>query len=93
MICQWFDLKTTWTVSPSITSKPVVAVFLVWPQNQGWRFLGLSLKTMRASVCRLNHKTDGGRMARDTHRDLAASFTWKQVVLGFFNLALRLADE
>jgi hypothetical protein len=32
-------------------------------------------------------------MARDTHRDLAASFTWKQVALGFFNLALRLADE
>jgi hypothetical protein len=41
------------------------------------RFLGLCLKTMRASVCRLRHKTDGGRSARDMRRDLAACFTWK----------------
>jgi hypothetical protein len=31
------------------------------------RFLGLSLKTKLASICRLLHKTDGGRSARDTH--------------------------
>jgi hypothetical protein len=30
------------------------------------RFLGLGLKTNWASVCRLRHKTDGGRSARDT---------------------------
>jgi hypothetical protein len=30
------------------------------------RFLGLGLKTKWASVCRLRHKTDGGRSARDT---------------------------
>jgi hypothetical protein len=43
------------------------------------RFLGLGLKTRQASVCRLRHKTDGGRSAWDTHRDLAACFAWKQV--------------
>jgi hypothetical protein len=31
-------------------------------------------------------------MAWDTHRDLAACFTWKQVWLGFSSLALRLAE-
>jgi hypothetical protein len=40
-------------------------------------FLGLGLKTKWASVCQLRHKTDGGRSARDTHRDLAACFVWK----------------
>jgi hypothetical protein len=31
------------------------------------QFLGLCLKTKWASVCRLCHKIDGGRSARDTH--------------------------
>jgi hypothetical protein len=56
MICQWFGLKTTGTVfsglasnlvatvSPCLTSKPVLG-FLVEPQNQGGEaFLGLGLK-------------------------------------------------
>jgi hypothetical protein len=51
------------------------------------RFLGLGLKTRQASVCRLRHKTDGGRMTWDTHRDLVACFTWKQVALGFLSSA------
>ena len=82
------------------------AGFLVEPQNQGrrfpglviWasksprRFLGLGLKTKQASVCRLRHKTDGGRTARDTRRDLAACFGAKQVWLGFPSLASRLAE-
>jgi hypothetical protein len=38
------------------------------------RFLGLDLKTKWASVCRLCYKTDGGRSAWDTRRDIAASF-------------------
>jgi hypothetical protein len=42
------------------------------------RFLGLGLKTKWASVCQLRHKTDRGRSARDTLRDLAACFMWKQ---------------
>jgi hypothetical protein len=51
------------------------------------RFLGLCLKTMWASVCRLRHKTDGGRSARDTRRDLAACLASKQVWLEFPSLA------
>jgi hypothetical protein len=51
------------------------------------RFIGSGLKTKQTSVCRLRHKTDGGRSARDKHRDLAACFTWKQVGLGFTSLA------
>jgi hypothetical protein len=31
-------------------------------------------------------------MARDTHRDLAAYFTWKQVWLVFLSLTSRLAE-
>jgi hypothetical protein len=41
------------------------------------RFLSLDLKTKWTSVCRLCHKTDGGRSAWDTRRDLTACFTWK----------------
>jgi hypothetical protein len=51
------------------------------------RFFSLCLKTKQASVCRLCHKTDGVRSARDTHRDLAACLAWKQVWLGFPSLA------
>jgi hypothetical protein len=43
------------------------------------RFIGLCLETKWASLCRLRHKTDGGSSARDTRRDLAVCFTWKQV--------------
>jgi hypothetical protein len=121
-VCQCFGLKTNGTVfssftsklvataSPGLASKPMVD-FLVWPQNQGQRFLsvwpqnqwwlafsalgikidsyslvicvsksprwfiGLGLKTKQTSVCRLHHKTDGGRLTRDTHQDLTACFT------------------
>jgi hypothetical protein len=45
MVCQWFGLKTTRTVSHDLATKPMVG-FLVEPQNQGsGGFLGLSLKT------------------------------------------------
>jgi hypothetical protein len=40
----------------------------------------------------LRHKTNGGRTARDTRRDLAGCFAWKQVALGFFSLASRLVE-
>jgi hypothetical protein len=43
------------------------------------RFLGLCLKTKQTSVCRLHHKTDEGRSARDTRRDLATCLAWKHV--------------
>jgi hypothetical protein len=66
--------KLVATVSLDLTSKSAVG-FLVEPQNQGGvGFPGLDLKTKWSSVYRLRHKTDGGRLARDTRRDLAACF-------------------
>jgi hypothetical protein len=52
---------------------------LIWASKSPQWSLGLILKTKQASVCRLRHKTDGGRSARDTRRDLAACLAWKQV--------------
>jgi hypothetical protein len=60
---------------------------MIWTSKSPRWFLNLGLKTRWAWVCRLRHKTDGGRSAWDTRRDLAACFTWKQVWLGFPNLA------
>jgi hypothetical protein len=60
---------------------------LIWASKSSRWFLGLGLKIKRASVCQLRHKTDGGRSAQDTRRDLAACVTWKQVWLGFPSLA------
>jgi hypothetical protein len=65
---------------------------VIWVSKSPRWFLGLNLKTKQTSVCQLRHKTDGGRLARDTCRDLAACFTWKQVWLGFFSLAWRLVE-
>jgi hypothetical protein len=45
---------------------------VIWPSKSPRRFLGLGLKTKRALVCWLRHKTDGGRSARDTRLDLVA---------------------
>jgi hypothetical protein len=57
MVCEWFGLKTTWTVFAGFTLKPVGTVspslasklafdFLVESQNQSDEgFLGLGLKT------------------------------------------------
>jgi hypothetical protein len=60
---------------------------VIWASKSPRRFLCLGLKTKWASVCRLRHKTDRGRSARDTRRDLAACLVWKQVWLGFSSLA------
>jgi hypothetical protein len=56
---------------------------VIWSSKSPRRFLGLGLKTKQASVYRLLHRTNGGRLAWDTHRDLAACFASKQVWLGF----------
>jgi hypothetical protein len=64
---------------PSLGLKIGSSGLVIWASKSPRRFLGLGLKAMWASVCRLRHKTDGGRSARDMHRDLAACFTWKQV--------------
>jgi hypothetical protein len=52
---------------------------MIWASKSPRRFLGLWLKTKWASVCRLRHKTDGGRSAWDTRRNIAVCFAWKQV--------------
>jgi hypothetical protein len=39
---------------------------VIWASKSSRRFLGLGLKTKWASVYRLCHKTDRGRLARDT---------------------------
>jgi hypothetical protein len=64
---------------------------VIWPKKSLRWFVGLGLKTMWAMVCQLRHKTNGRmKMVWDVHRDLAASFAWKQVRLGFPILASRL---
>jgi hypothetical protein len=60
---------------------------VIWASKSPRRFLGLGLKTKQVSVCRLRHKTNGGRSARNTCRDLAVCLEWKQVWLGFPSLA------
>jgi hypothetical protein len=72
---------------PGLSLKTGSFGLVIWASKSPRRFLGLGLKTMWASVCRLRHKTDRGRLARDMHRDLATCFTWKQVWVGFPNLA------
>jgi hypothetical protein len=52
---------------------------VIWASKSPRRFLSLCLKTKQASACRLRQKTDGGRSARDTRRDLVGCFAWKQV--------------
>jgi hypothetical protein len=39
---------------------------VIWTSKSPRRFLGLGLKTKQALSCRLCHKIDGGRSARDT---------------------------
>jgi hypothetical protein len=60
---------------------------VIWASKSLRRFLGLGLKTKQVSVCRLRHKTNGGRPAQDTRRDIAACLAWKQVWLEFPSLA------
>jgi hypothetical protein len=67
--------------------KPDSSGLGIWASKSSRRFLSLGFKTKWASVCRLRHKTDGGRSAWDTHRDPAACFAWKQVWLGFPSLS------
>jgi hypothetical protein len=52
---------------------------VIWVLKSPRRFLGSGLKIKQTSVYRLRHKTDVGRSAWDTHRDLVTDFAWKQV--------------
>jgi hypothetical protein len=57
---------------PGLGLKTDSSGLVIWASKSPRQFLGLSLKIKQASVCRLRHKTDGGRSARDTRRDLVA---------------------
>jgi hypothetical protein len=62
---------------PSLGLKTGSFGLVIWASKSSRRFLALGIKTKRASVCWLRHKTDRGRSAQDTRRDLAACFMWK----------------
>jgi hypothetical protein len=49
MVCEWFGLKTTWTVFAGLTSKPVAMVFCQF-----------GLKTGGNGFSRFGLKTGGG---------------------------------
>jgi hypothetical protein len=72
---------------PGLGPKTGSSGLVIWASKSPRRFLSLGLKTKWALVCRLRHKTDGGRSAWDTRRDLAACLASKQVWLGFPSLA------
>jgi hypothetical protein len=72
---------------PGLGLKTGSSGLVIWASKSPRRFLGLGLKIKWVSICRLRHKTDGGRSAWDTHRDLTACLVSKQVWLGFPSLA------
>jgi hypothetical protein len=43
-VYEWFDIKITWTVFSSFTSKPMARVFRFGPQNRQLQFGDLGLK-------------------------------------------------
>jgi hypothetical protein len=51
---------------PGLGLKTGSSGLVIWASKSPRRFLGLGLKTKWASICRLRHKTDGGRSAQDT---------------------------
>jgi hypothetical protein len=72
---------------PGLGLKTGSSGLVIWASKSPRRFFGLALKTKWVLVCRLRHKTDGGRSAQDTRRDLTACSASKQVCLGFSSLA------
>jgi hypothetical protein len=71
---------------PGLGLKTGSPSLVIWDSKSPRWILGLGLKIKWALVCRLRHKTDGGRSARDTRQDLAACLAWKQVWLEFPSL-------
>jgi hypothetical protein len=57
---------------PGLSLKTGSSDLMIWASKSPRRFLGLGLKTKWASVYRLRLKTNGGRSARNTRRDLAS---------------------
>jgi hypothetical protein len=81
-----------WVMFLDLGLKTDSSGLMIWASKSLRWFLGLSFETKQASVCPLFHKTDGGRSACDSHRDLVACFTWKQVGLWCPSLASRFAE-
>jgi hypothetical protein len=91
----WFSTvwpQNRWLGFPGLGLKTGSSSLVIWVSKSLRRFLGLGLKSKQTLVFQLCNKTNGGRMARDTRRDLSACFVWKQIVLGFPSLASKLAD-
>jgi hypothetical protein len=93
--CRRFTVSSGLALKPGLRF-PVLGIktgssgLIIWASKLLRQFFGLGLKITHASVCRLRHKTDGGRTTWGTRRDLAACFIWEQVTLEFLILALRL---
>jgi hypothetical protein len=101
----WFGLKTkvddlsviwpqnNWVRFPGLDLKTDSYGLVIRASKSPWWFIGLGLKTKRATVCQLRHKTYRRmKTAWGTRQDLAACFTWKQVGLCFPSLASRLME-
>jgi hypothetical protein len=58
--------QNRWLGFPSLGLKTGSYGLVIWASKSPQWFLGLALKTMQASVCRLLHKINGGRMAWNT---------------------------
>jgi hypothetical protein len=71
---------------PGLGLKTSSSCLVIWASKSPRRFLGLGFKTRQALIYQLRHKTNGGRSVRDTHRDIASCFAWKQVWLRFLSL-------
>jgi hypothetical protein len=88
-----FGLKTGGDRLPHFGLRTDKNGLVIWASKSPHWFLGLGLKTKRATVCRLRHRTDGRmKTAWGTHQDLVAGFIWKQVGIGFSSLASRLVE-
>jgi hypothetical protein len=48
---------------PGFDLKTDSSGLMIWASKSPRRFLDLYLKTKQVSICRLRHKTDGGRLA------------------------------
>jgi hypothetical protein len=48
---------------PGLGLKTGSSFLVIWASKSPRQFLGFSLKTKQASVCRLRHKIDGGTSA------------------------------
>jgi hypothetical protein len=72
---------------PCLGLKTGSSGLVIWASKSPRQLISLGLKIKQASVCRLHHKTNGGRSAWDTRRALAACLARKQVWLGSPRLA------